>query len=106
MKLMDLSLSAFLEQRKQLPQTEWSQHEIRKLEETVALIRRRSMKYQRVVGKRVREWSIWCTDALGNDVEPHLKKIEFALEESLRKGCTQDIDVPAVMQVFGAVTNS
>ncbi|TPX38509.1 hypothetical protein SeLEV6574_g07758 [Synchytrium endobioticum] len=99
MKLMELSLSAFLEQRKQLPQNERSQHEIRKLEETVAFIRRRRIKYQRVIGKRVREWSNKWRGLLGDDVGPHFEKIEFALEESLRTGCAQNIGLPADVMV-------
>ncbi|TPX33058.1 hypothetical protein SeMB42_g07530 [Synchytrium endobioticum] len=36
MQLLELSLNAFLEQRKQLPQTEWSEHVVRGVERTVA----------------------------------------------------------------------
>ncbi|TPX42300.1 hypothetical protein SeLEV6574_g05662, partial [Synchytrium endobioticum] len=93
MKLMELSLSAFLEQRKQLPQNERTQHEIRKLEETVAFIRRLRIKYQRVVRKRVREWSSTWRELLGNDVGPQLEKIELAFEKSVRKGRAQKIDL-------------
>ncbi|TPX42297.1 hypothetical protein SeLEV6574_g05681 [Synchytrium endobioticum] len=101
MKLMDLSLSAFLEQRKQLPRTEWSTTEIKKWDETIVSMRETRKKYQRVVVKLRTKWSNMWRGLLGDDVGPHFEKIEFALDNALRERSAQNIDLPAdVMEVL------
>ncbi|TPX53200.1 hypothetical protein SeMB42_g00932 [Synchytrium endobioticum] len=101
MKLMELSLSAFLEQRKQLPQTEWSTTEIENRENTLVSMRETRKKYQRVVVKLKTKWSNKWKKHLGNDVGPHFEMIEFAFKEFVRTGHAQKIDLPAkVMKVL------
>ncbi|TPX38430.1 1-alkyl-2-acetylglycerophosphocholine esterase [Synchytrium endobioticum] len=73
MQLMELSLSAYVAQRKQLPQTEWSGHVIRIVEETVHSMQGARMRYQEDVDRLIEEWASNGTDALENDVMPYFE---------------------------------
>ncbi|TPX41727.1 hypothetical protein SeLEV6574_g05953 [Synchytrium endobioticum] len=57
MQLMKLLLSAFLQQRSQLPQTDWSKHEIEKAEATVGRLQSTMKDYQ----KRARRYKTSST---------------------------------------------
>ncbi|TPX49419.1 hypothetical protein SeLEV6574_g01487 [Synchytrium endobioticum] len=101
MQVMEWSLSAFLEQRKQLPQTDCSNHEMRKWEWIVATMRHTTKKYQRVTDFHMKDWTSRWTDVLGEDVGPHLAVVEFAFKRFRRKRKAQDICLaPHIMKVL------
>ncbi|TPX48069.1 hypothetical protein SeLEV6574_g02243 [Synchytrium endobioticum] len=67
--LLEWSLSAFLNQRRQLPQTDWAKYEIRRWERAVHIVQETMQEYQERARKYMEKW----TDALGEDVRNYLK---------------------------------
>ncbi|TPX39624.1 hypothetical protein SeLEV6574_g07092 [Synchytrium endobioticum] len=80
MQLVELSLSAFLEQQKQLPETAWLNYEISRLEGVVNPMRRCREEYQDVADKLMKRWTRKWEQVLGNDLKRHFEKIEYEFE--------------------------
>ncbi|TPX38779.1 hypothetical protein SeMB42_g05732 [Synchytrium endobioticum] len=79
-QLMESSLSAFLEQRKHLPQTAWLKSEINHWENFVDQMRKTTEKYQWYVRKCMMDLSNRWIQALGTQARHYLEIIESELE--------------------------
>ncbi|TPX48068.1 hypothetical protein SeLEV6574_g02244 [Synchytrium endobioticum] len=68
--LLEWSLSAFLNQRRQLPQTDWAKYEIRRLEDDVAYTRKIMREYQERAHRCMEKWTVRVSLGIRDNVPP------------------------------------
>ncbi|TPX48073.1 hypothetical protein SeLEV6574_g02248 [Synchytrium endobioticum] len=99
-QLVDRSVSAFLEQCKHLPRTDWSIHEISRLTLIVKSIRCHTSKHQKRVNRSMEELSGRWKEALEEGVKPLRRTIESAFEQFIREREVPRIDLPLEVMVL------